>query len=549
MIKQSSIEALKSRLDVVDVVGSYIELKKAGANFKCICPFHDEKSPSMVISPSKQIYHCFGCGMHGDSIKFTMEYEKLNYPEALEKLARDFNFSLEYEKGKSSDGGKNNTLDILQALYLQNIEHNNRALTYLTSRGIHNSSHEKFGIGYAPSSAEQLQYLQNKLIPMPQAIASGAIASDDKGRPYSRFIERVTFPIHSHSGKVIGFGGRTLTNHPAKYINSPQSDFFNKSRILYAYHLAKEFIYKRKEIIVTEGYMDVVMLHQAGFNTAVATLGTALTKEHLPMIRKGDPHVILAYDGDKAGRAAALKAATMLSQANFEGGVVLFEQGNDPADMVELGRVDELKTLFSHPKKLIEFVIETTINEFDINSPEARQHAFNSVRAYLKSLPALLQESYRTYAAQLLKTNEKFFTFKQHPNKEQLTTTQPQSFDLSELTLLKTLLQGEFNLEDVFPLLDDSMFEHHFDLYMLIKAQDNNNPQLSTITLNDNLHIMSREELAKRIIQLQIQYWQKKLRWIQTNSEISFKEKSFKLRKVQEKIKFTRAGKITPLEF
>jgi DNA primase len=547
MIKQNSIEALKSRLDVIDVVGSYIELKKAGSNFKAICPFHDEKSPSMVISPSKQIYHCFGCGVHGDSIKFVMEYEKLNYPEAIEKLARDFNVSLEYEKGKGDGGGNNKTLELLQSLYLQNIEHNNTALTYLQSRGIFHSSSEKFGLGYAASSGEQLQFLQSKLIPIPKAIESGAIAADDRGRAYSRFIERVTFPIHSHSGKIIGFGGRTLTRHPAKYINSPQSAFFNKSRILYAYHIAKEFIYKRKEIIVTEGYMDVIMLHQAGFNTAVATLGTALTKDHLPMLKKGEPHVILAYDGDKAGKAAALKASILLSQANFEGGVVLFEEGNDPADMVELGKTGELKQLFMHPKKLIEFVIETIISGFDMRSPEAKQHAFNEVKAYLKTLPSLLSESYQSYAASLLGTNERLFAIKSHANREAVSQMQMGEYDLAELTLLKTLLVGDIDREKALTLLEESMFSSHYPLFMMIKSGDITNPALAQIELGDTIAVMSREEMAQKICFLQVIYWNREQKRVQNSQEMNFKEKSFLLRKIQHKIKETKTGKISPL--
>ena len=309
MIDNASIESLKNTIDIVDVIGNYVELKKAGANYKANCPFHGEKTPSFVVSPSKQIYHCFGCGVGGDSIKFMMEMEKLSYPEAVEKLASMYNFSLNYTKGSSDYSDAKRILEVMQHWYLKNLDQNLSAKKYLVDRSISTASVEKFGIGYVPGGVEVMQFLQRTHLPVPQAVEAGIIAQGERGEYYARLVERITFPIYSTAGAIVGFGGRTITNHPAKYINSPQTKLFNKSRLLYGYHLAKESIYKKKQIIICEGYLDVIMFHQAGFSTAVATLGTALTAEHLPLLRKGDPKVILAYDGDKAGVAAALKAS------------------------------------------------------------------------------------------------------------------------------------------------------------------------------------------------------------------------------------------------
>ncbi len=343
MIAQDSIEALKAQLDIVDVVGNYIELKKAGTNFKAPCPFHDEKTPSFVISPQKQIYHCFGCGAGGDAIKFVMEYEHLSYPEAIEKLAASIGFSLRYTNEQ-----KRHNSDLLKAVseyYYSLLPHKREALEYLHKRGVSQDSIEKFSIGYAPSSKETIEWLKRYHYNIQDALRLGVVGQGENG-VYARFIERIIFPIHSSSGMVVGFGGRTITGHQAKYINSPDTPLFNKSRLLYAYHLARNAIYKKKQIIVTEGYLDVVMLHQAGFDNSVATLGTALTKEHLPLLRKGEPKVVVAYDGDSAGVQAAFKASWLLSSAGFDGGVVLFRGGLDPADMVQSGRVDELNALF-----------------------------------------------------------------------------------------------------------------------------------------------------------------------------------------------------------
>ena len=353
MIDNASIESLKNSIDIVDVVGNFIELRKAGANYKANCPFHGEKTPSFVVSPSKQIYHCFGCGVGGDSIKFVMELEKLSYPEAIEKLASMFNFSLNYTKGSSDYSDAKRVLESIQTWYVKNLEHNQTARQYLLDRGIAESSIQKFGIGYVPDGNSVMNFLNTTLLPLPKAMDAGVIAQGENGgRFYARLVERITFPIFSVSGAAVGFGGRTITNHPAKYINSPQTKLFNKSRLLYGYDLAKESIYKNKKLIVCEGYLDVVMFHQAGFTEAVASMGTALTTEHLPLLRKGDPKIILAYDGDKAGQAAALKAAQMLSHGGFDGAVVLFPDGQDPADLIAKGQSEEVSNCFAVPSHL-----------------------------------------------------------------------------------------------------------------------------------------------------------------------------------------------------
>jgi len=196
-----------------------------------------------------------------------------------------------------------------------------------------------------------------------EAVEVGVAGIGESGT-YARFIERITFPIMSPSGKIVGFGGRTISNHPAKYINSPQTKLFNKSYLLYGYNFAKDAVFKGKSIIITEGYLDVIMLHQAGFNSAVATLGTALTKEHMPLIVRGNPKVILAYDGDSAGVEAALKASIMLSKMSTDGGVVLFTGNQDPADMVQNGQIEQLNHYFNNPVSFVEFVITHIIKKY-----------------------------------------------------------------------------------------------------------------------------------------------------------------------------------------
>jgi len=432
MISQDSIEGLKSRLDILDVISNYIEVKKAGANFKAVCPFHDEKSPSFVISPQKQIYHCFGCGAGGDAIKFVMEYEKLNYPDAIEKLAEQNNYALHYTDNKNPQKQRSQLMEKLSQWYQGLLNTKPEALAYLKERGVSVASIEKFGIGYAPDSFATIRFIKSNQFSMREAVDLG-VAGSEGGREYARFIERITFPIHAPNGASVGFGGRTITGHQAKYVNSPQTALFNKSRLLYAYDLAKQAIYKHKEIIITEGYLDVVMLHQAGFNQAVATLGTALTQEHLPLLRKGEPRIIMAYDGDSAGRAAALKASKLLSAGGFDGGVVIFEGGQDPADMVHTGQIDTLNAMFHAPKPFIEFVLEEMLRNYDLRNPKAKEQALHETIGYLKSLSPLLQEEYKSFLAAKLAISPSLIRLtQQQQNTSNAPVRMPTAYDVWE---------------------------------------------------------------------------------------------------------------------
>jgi len=544
MITQDSIEALKARLDIVDVVGSYIELKRAGANFKAPCPFHDEKSPSFTVNPARQKYHCFGCGAGGDSINFVMEYEKLNYPEAIEKLASSVNFTLHYTDNKERKE-RSNLLDTLSGWYQKLLGDNRTASMYLHERGVFASSIEKFGIGYAPTSPETLRFLEQHHLSVSEALEQGAIGKGDDGRLFARFIERITFPIHASSGAIVGFGGRTITGHQAKYVNSSQSALFNKSRLLYAYHLARDSVYKHKEIIVTEGYLDVVMLHQAGFTHAVATLGTALTADHLPTLRKGEPRVLVAYDGDKAGRAAALKASKLLSGGGFDGGVILFEGGLDPADMVRDGRIEELNALLHRPIPFIDFVITESIATYNLSDPRAKESAMHESIAYLKTLSPLMQEEYRAFVASRLGISPSQIRLSQ-PS----TTTQPMNFshhDIWELSLVKTLLERPNIIDSLLDFIDPSLLQYHgSELAAAIKGDDD--PRLSALLMDERIHVFEGDEgIRAELITFLTQHYNRELKKIASENSVSFDQKSYLIRQMRDKIGRLKKGELVPL--
>ncbi|MDD3055211.1 MAG: DNA primase [Aliarcobacter sp.] len=539
MIKKESIENLKNHLDVVDVVSQFLELKKSGANFKACCPFHGETTPSFVVSPAKQIYHCFGCGAGGDSIKFVMEYEKLSYPETIEKLASMYNFNLDYE---NTDEKKQDTkiLEEVNKYYQKLFVYNENVKEYISKRGISEFSIEKFEIGYAPISIDTINFLKSNHYNLTDAIDLGVIDNGTNGL-YSRFIERITFPIYSITGKLVGFGGRTITGHNAKYVNSPQTKLFNKSRLLYGYHLAKEQIYKKNQIIVCEGYLDVIMLHQAGFNTAVATLGTALTVEHLPLLRRGEPKVILAYDGDKAGLAAAFKASVMLSQSEFEGGVIIFADGMDPADMVHNGKINELNEIFSNPISYIPYAINYIVSKYDINDPNQKQKALSEANEYLKTLSLLNQDEYKRYLAQKLNIRENLI--KISSNKQRTYEPNLTKIDIAELCIIKSILEKPKRLDCVLDIVDSSMFEAHKNEFELLLT-DIENISLNSIVLNEKLENYDDERLNQELLTLVYKFYTNKLTAISYDNTLDFKQKANLIRKIKDNIYQLKLGKL-----
>ena len=541
MITKNSIENLKTHLDVVDIISQFLELKKSGANFKACCPFHGEETPSFVVSPAKQIYHCFGCGVGGDSIKFVMEYEKLSYPETLEKLASMVNVSLEY------DGNyKKQDLSIITKVngyYQKLLTHNQTASKYLESRGISSNSIEKFEIGYAPSSNDTINYLKQNFLNLSDAKDFGIIDSGQNGL-YARFIDRITFPIYALNDKIVGFGGRTISGHNAKYINSPQTKIFNKSRLLYGYNLAKELIYKRSEIIVTEGYLDVIMLHQAGFKNAVATLGTALTQEHLPLLKRGEPKIVVAYDGDKAGLNAAYKASLLLSSGSsstFEGGVVIFDQGQDPADMVQNRKIEELNGMFANPKPFIPFVIDFIISKFDISNPTEKQNALKETNEYLQTLSPIMQSEYSKNIASKLNINQNLVSVQN--NVQRRAPVQLSQVDISELEIIKTVLENNKMLDIVLNTVDKTMFEVHLHEFEML-LNDKENPVLRGLLLRDDIKTYDESQLNLSLIMMLKSFYTKRLEQIKYDPSIENKTRI--IRKIQENIMKLKMGVLVP---
>jgi DNA primase len=533
MIKSESIENLKSIADIVDVVGNYVQLKKQGSNYTALCPFHSEKTPSFIVSPAKQIYHCFGCGASGDAIKFLMEIEKLSYPEAIEKLADIYNFKLEYTKGNSFI--KTDLLEQVNSFYIQQLYKNLTALNYLKSRGINDSTIEKFALGYAPDSKEQFQFFKNANLNRQDLVSLGVLA--DSG-DYPRLIERISFPIFSPSNKIIAMGGRTITNHPAKYINFTNTKIFNKSKTFYGLNFAREHILRKKEIIIVEGYMDVIMLHQAGYNNAVATLGTALTNEHLPQLKKLSAKVMLSYDSDNAGINAALKASKLLFRAFFEGGVILFPEGLDPADVVKNN--NDLNSYFNNSISFMDFIINYTLNKYDLNSPVQKKSAIDELKEYIFTLPEVLRDSFVSKSAQFLQITPKLLTVRS----KSVSPSSNKKIEIAEASIIKTLYENPHIMDEIVEYLSTDVFKTHRQELSLVYQEKFDNPLLLDIVLREDILPLDKEALKKQIIKLLIPYYQHKILRLKSTPGINSNEKMHKLKQLNYKILQLKKGEL-----
>jgi DNA primase len=340
LIPASFIDELMSRTDIVEVINARVPLKKAGREYKACCPFHGEKTPSFTVSATKQFYHCFGCGAHGTALGFLMDYEHLEFPEAVEELASLAGLEVPREQAASRDRRPDlyGTLEAAASFYREQLKRHEGAIHYLKARGISGATAATFGIGYAPDEWEGLlKRCGTDESAVQRLAAAGMLIERDNGTFYDRFRGRVMFPIRDARGRVIAFGGRVLGADEPKYLNSPETPLFHKGRELYGLYEARQALRQIPRLLVVEGYMDVVGLHEAGIHWAVATLGTATTPEHLERLFRVTEEVVFCFDGDRAGRQAAWRALENALPTLREGRQVRFlflPEGEDPDSLV-----------------------------------------------------------------------------------------------------------------------------------------------------------------------------------------------------------------------
>lgn len=512
MIKSSSIQSLLDTVDILDVISNYLEVRRSGASYVCVCPFHNDTNPSMHINTNKQFYHCFSCGAGGDVIKFVKEYEKIGFKDAVERIADITGFVLEYESSQS-EYKKNLTLDVLNEAYLMELKNHSHAISYLKNRGISVDDIRHFELGYAPSSNFSLRVLQNHNISLEDALSYGGIKKNDSGY-YASFINRITFTIRNDRGRVVGFGGRTLSNEDniAKYVNSPESAIFRKSNILYLYDKAKDSIYKSGQIIVCEGYMDAIALHKAGLSNAVAVLGVALTPYHLPLIKKPNAKVILCFDNDNAGLKASFKSATLLSQNGINGSVVRLSGAKDPSDILNQNGVNELKKQLDNGIELGRFCIDYILENEDLSSPIAIQNAVAKARAYTKTLGEFAASKYDEYIAKRFNVDKKnIATTKKLEKKPQVVKKQSKIYkDYSELSVIKFLYDNKEFVSIFSMICSSSFFVNSNLLNCVINKKDIEEDEIREFLLDENIvDIETYGGFLRQVCFINLKYFQR----------------------------------------
>jgi len=403
-IPQTFIQELLSRADVVEIVGRYVQLKKGGANFMGLCPFHGEKSPSFSVSPAKQFYHCFGCGKNGNAISFLMEHVGMTFLEAVKDLAQQFGMQVPEDDASPQDRARaagqrdkrNSLSDVLEKAvdaYKKHLKESPRAVNYFKGRGLSGEVARQFGLGYAPPGWRSLasvfpNYDDPLLVESGLVILSTEEGADEKR--YDRFRDRVMFPIRNVKGECIGFGGRVLGDDKPKYLNSPETPVFSKGRELYGLFEARAALREQGYALVTEGYMDVVALAQLGFPNAVATLGTACTAEHVQKLFRFTDSVVFSFDGDAAGRHAARKAldcalpfATDVRSVKF----LFLPSDHDPDSFIREFGKDAFARYVSEAVPLSRFLIDAVREGCDLNTAEGRAHLASNARPLWTLLP------------------------------------------------------------------------------------------------------------------------------------------------------------------
>jgi DNA primase len=402
LIPQHFIDELIARADIVEVIGTRVPLKKAGREFKACCPFHGEKTPSFTVSQAKQFYHCFGCGAHGTALGFLMEFDRLSFVEAVEELAARLGLEVPREAGAGPRESSSEDLHDLMArvaqFYRDNLRDNARAVEYLRGRGLSGETAARFAIGYAPDSWNALikrfgdgDAGRRKLSAAGLIIERTGQGRDTDGGYYDRFRDRIMFPIRDARGRVIAFGGRIIDQGEPKYLNSPETSLFHKGRELYGLYEARQTRQPLNRLLIVEGYMDVVRLHQSGVTYALATLGTATTAEHLNRIFRLSSEVVFCFDGDRAGRAAAWRALENALPQARDGRQLKFmflPEGHDPDTLVGAEGKDAFEARLAGALPLSEYLVEHLAAQVDLEHVDGRARLAELAKPLLQRIPA-----------------------------------------------------------------------------------------------------------------------------------------------------------------
>jgi DNA primase len=454
-----AVEQIKDRLDIVDIIGQRVQLRKAGRSFKGLCPFHQEKTPSFIVFPDSQTFHCFGCHAGGDLFNYVMQQERIDFSEALQTLARQAGVELEQRSPEDAPAPADEfafIYDLNQRAtsffshVLWRTSHGEAGRTLLEERGVDRETAERFQLGFAPDRWDALlsRFRRND-ISVEQAKEAGLVTENDTGRTYDRFRNRLMFPISDAEGRVIGFGARALGDAMPKYLNSPQTPIFDKSSSLYGIDLAKDAIREKREVVVVEGYMDAIAAHQHGYRNVVASMGTALTEPQVRLIRRGVDRIVLALDADVAGQMATIRGLDVMrdtlseeERAVVDGpGIVRFEkqlktdirivklpEDSDPDDLIRTDQ-ERWNELISNPIPFLDFYVNAVIGDPPPTDPREKSEVVNQLGPVLREISDnVIREHYVGIAARKLRLSERvILTSGASPARQRRLQAQPAS--------------------------------------------------------------------------------------------------------------------------
>lgn len=519
MISEQKIDEIRASSNIVDIIGEYVDLKRAGSSYKGLCPFHNEKTPSFTVDDKKQLFHCFGCGVGGDVVSFIMQKEELSYPESLEYLAQKAGIRMEYSNNYQPNPRNKELYEInkdIMMFYYKNLLTNKEAINYLKNRGLSGKIVNRFMLGFAKNSWQDLcDYIEYRGYDKKDLEDIGLIKKSSKGNYYDKYRNRVIFPIINHYGNVIGFGGRSIGDEMPKYLNSPESDIFKKRFNLYGLNIYKK--QKGNDIILVEGYMDVIALNNYGIDYAVASLGTALTLEQAKLIKRYADNVYICYDRDDAGINATNKAIEIFLEVEVKPKVITLEEGLDPDDFIkEYGKeaflekkenaldaynykYNQILDIYSNSNPNEKYEKLDLFVEFlaSIDSDLTREIFINNVSTLFKIDKSTLNQAIDKYNTNVNEKENRRDFYKDKKSSKVIVKSNPQKFNFHELEVLRLIFnQNEDYLanKEIFDkslsneklidmkdfIVDKNLekFDHNDEdhIYILNYIRDNTNP-------------------------------------------------------------------------
>ena len=554
MISEQKIDEIRASSNIVDIIGEYVDLKRAGSSYKGLCPFHNEKTPSFTVDEKKQLFHCFGCGVGGDVVSFIMQKEGLSYPESLEYLANKAGIRMEYSNNYEANPRNKELYEInkdIMMFYYKNLLTNKEAINYLKNRGLSGKIVNRFMLGFAKNSWQDLcDYIEYRGYDKKDLEDIGLIKKSSKGNYYDKYRNRIIFPIINHYGNVIGFGGRAIGDEMPKYLNSPESDIFKKRFNLYGLNIYKK--QKGTDIILVEGYMDVIALNNFGIDYGVASLGTALTPDQAKLIKRYAENIYICYDRDSAGINATNKAIEIFLDADIKPKIITLEEGLDPDDFIKkygkevfLEKKENALDAYNYKyNQILDLYSKANPNEkyekldlfveflASIDSDLTREIFTNNVSTLFKIDKSTLNQAVDKYNTNINEKESRKNYYKQKNDSKVIVKSNPQKFNFLELEVLRLI----FNQKEDY-LKNQDIFDKSLTNSKLIDMKDfivdknlekfNKNDEDHIYILNyirDNTNPIYPSELVDKI-----EYYEKikkldKLRSLKNEAKGSFNE-------------------------